>query len=79
MAHENKVIRSINAAGDLRCVDIFARPDGSFGYEEYRRDVEDNRGWFPIGHYGGSLFETAEAALAAAKKNLSWLNDTPQS
>ena len=41
MAHLNKVIRSINAPGDARCVDLFARPDGSFGFEEYRRDPED--------------------------------------
>jgi hypothetical protein len=24
-----------------RCVDLFRRPDGSFGFEAFRRDVED--------------------------------------
>ena len=24
-----------------RCVDIFSRPDGTFGFEEFRRDPED--------------------------------------
>ncbi len=24
-----------------RCVDLFSRPDGSYGFEEFRRDVED--------------------------------------
>jgi hypothetical protein len=29
-----------NGAHD-RCVDLFLRPDGSYGVEEFRRDVED--------------------------------------
>ena len=24
-----------------RCVDVFSRPDGTFGFEEFRRDPED--------------------------------------
>jgi hypothetical protein len=24
-----------------RCVDLFQRPDGTWGFEEFRRDVED--------------------------------------
>jgi hypothetical protein len=28
-----------NSHGD-RCVDLFRRPDASFGFEEFRRDVE---------------------------------------
>ena len=49
MAHVNRVLRSINDEDASRCVDIFLRPDGSIGFEEYRRDVEDGRGWFPVG------------------------------
>jgi hypothetical protein len=38
-----KVLVSLeNSAGD-RCVDIFARDDGTFGFEEYRKDPEDER------------------------------------
>ncbi len=75
MAHENKVIRSINLPGDHVCVDIFQRPDGSFGFDEYRRDPEDGRGWFSIGHHGAERFESVEAAIATAKKRISWLED----
>ena len=46
MAHENKVMKSINAHDSSICVDIFRRPDGTFGFEEYRRDLEDAMGWF---------------------------------
>ena len=44
MRAKNLVVKSINAAGEDRCVDIFCRPDGTFGFDEYRRDVEDQRG-----------------------------------
>ena len=47
MAHINKVMKSINGHDDSICVDIFLRPDGTFGFEEYRRDVEDARVGFP--------------------------------
>jgi hypothetical protein len=31
-----------------RCVDFFSRPDGSYGFEEFRRDVEDGGQWCNI-------------------------------
>lgn len=73
MAQTNTVIQSINYDGDTICVDIFQRPDGSFGFEEFRRDPEDGRGWFAIGHYGYADFTTALAALDAAKARIGWL------
>lgn len=75
MAHENKVLLSVNLGGDTVCVDVFQRREGSFGFDEFRRDPEDPRGWFSIGHHGDRTFETAEAALAAAKSEIGWLDD----
>lgn len=75
MGAKNLVVRSINVAGNDRCVDIFRRPDDTFGFEEYRRDVEDQRGWFAIGFYGTETFETETAALAAALATVTWLQD----
>lgn len=73
MAHVNKVMKSINGYDDSICVDIFLRPDGSFGFEEYRRDVEDARGWFSVGHYSALKFSSQEEALRNAKQNIQWL------
>ena len=73
MAHSNKVIRSINAEGGAVCVDLFLRPDGSFGFEEFRRDPEDTRGWYVIGHHGARRFESFDAALATARIDVVWL------
>jgi hypothetical protein len=75
MAHANKVVQSINQDGGGRCVDVFVRRDGSFGFEEYRREPEDNRGWFQVGFYADGRFGTAAEALAAATARVVWLAD----
>lgn len=74
MSTKNKVLKSINLDGDLRCVDIFERPNGSFGFEEYRRDVEDGKGWFPVGGYSNKLFPSAKTALHEACNKVRWLS-----
>ncbi len=73
MAHANKVTRSIETQDGGRCVDLFCRPDASFGFEEYRRDPEDAIGWFPIGHHAEAIFPTEAAALAEARHRIAWL------
>ena len=73
MAHENKVLRSIETPDGGRCVDVFVRPDATYGFEEFRRDVEDGRGWFAIGHHAHRVFETERSALAAALSDVAWL------
>jgi hypothetical protein len=58
-----------------RCVDLFSRPDGSYGFEEFRRDVEDRGEWTPVRYYSGSVYTSREAALAAATQSVAWLAD----
>lgn len=73
MLHKNQVIKSINIEDESRCVDIFQRPDNSFGFEEYRRDIEDNQGWFAIGFFGGLVFDSEARARETALLKVSWL------
>lgn len=75
MTGEIKVLRSLEMPGGERCVDLFVRPDGTFGFEEYRRDMEDRRGWFPIGFHGQRTFAGEDAALEAALAAVPWLKD----
>lgn len=56
-----------------RCVDVFARPDGTFGFEEFRRDPEDLGAWTPISYFSGLEYPTAEAAVVAARAAVPWL------
>lgn len=79
MRAKNLVVKSVNAAGEARCVDIFRRPDGTFAFEEYRRDVEDQRGWFAIGFHGDRTFDTEAAALTAALVAVPWLDEAIRS
>lgn len=73
MAKPGRVVRSINNETEALCVDIFVRTDGSFGFQEYRRDVEDASGWFAIGYHMYREFADEDAALAAAKECVVWL------
>lgn len=73
MMPRNRVLRSIETDAGDRCVDIFVRPDGSTGFEEYRRDSEDGRGWFAVGFYKDRTFRDEPQALAAAQAAISWL------
>jgi len=73
MAARNHVLKSINFEGESRCVDLFKRPDGTFGFEEFRRDFEDGRGWFPVGVFGYRVFDSEEDAWLEARLKISWL------
>ena len=70
---KNRVLRSIETDDGARCVDVFVRPDGTFGFEECRRDVEDGRGWFPISHTTQRVFATEPAVMRAACETVPWL------
>jgi hypothetical protein len=56
-----------------RCVDIFRRPDGTFGFEEFRRDPEDMGNWTPIAYYSGREFASEAEAIATARAAVAWL------
>jgi len=73
LAHINKVIQSINLDGADIFVDVFMRPDGTYGFDEFRRDPEDTRGWYRVGHFSDRVFADDVTALADAKKTVSWL------
>ena len=73
-ANRKLVLASIETEDGDRCVDIFRRPDGSHGFETYRRDAEDGRGWFPIGNFEAARYDTEQTARAAARDSVSWIN-----
>ncbi len=70
-----RVTESINAPHGELCVDLFVREDGSRGFQEYRRDVEDASGWFPVGFWSDRVFRTEAEALSAASDVIGWLPD----
>ena len=69
------VFRSVETVAADRCVDLFHRSDGSYGFEEFRRDVEDRGAWTPVAYYSGADYATEASALDAARREVSWLAD----
>ena len=67
------VLDSIETADGDRCVDIFRRDDNTFGFEAYRRDLEDPGGWFPIGRHRFNIYLSEAVARAAARLQGTWL------
>ena len=68
-----KVIASPSTPAVDRCVDIFTRPDGTFGFEEFRRDPEDMGAWTPVAYYSVREFLSQDDAVAAARAAVPWL------
>ena len=68
-----KVLASPSTPAVDRCVDVFSRPDGTFGFEEFRRDPEDMGAWTPVAYYSAREFPTEDDALAAARTSVLWL------
>lgn len=58
-----------------RCVDIFSRQDGTFGFEEFRRDVEDAGQWTPVQYYSGVSYVSSAEALETAERCVPWLTE----
>jgi hypothetical protein len=69
----HKVLVSLESDYGDYCVDIFIRADGTFGFEECRRDPEDGGGWYSLHRYSGQVFDAEKDALAQAKKSVAWL------
>ena len=69
------VVDSISSEDNQYCVDFFKRDDGTFGFEEYRRDIEDYNQWFEIGFFGTLFFTLKKDAVKAAVRYVIWLEE----
>jgi hypothetical protein len=67
------VLDSFENFDGSRCVDVFRRPDGTSGFEEFRRDPEDAGLWTPMNYFSGKDFISKDQAIAAAKRAVTWL------
>jgi hypothetical protein len=68
-----KVLSSPSTPNVDRCVDVFLRPNGTFGFEEFRRDPEDGGAWTPVAYFSAVEYRSEQAALAAARERVPWL------
>lgn len=73
------VFASIENDEHNRCVDVFYRPDLTFGFEEFRRDVEDAGAWTPVHYFSGTAYVTAGDAYEAAEWLVPWFSEVLKS
>ncbi len=66
------VLHSVNNDDGSLCVDVFRRPDGSIGFEEFRRDVEDPSGWFAVGGFREVRYDNEQSAIRDAIDAVTW-------
>ena len=69
------VLKSIEDEYGLRCVDIFRRDDGSFGFKEFRRDPEDGGRWTLVADYSAGRYANSDETLQEAQKAISWITE----
>jgi hypothetical protein len=69
------VLTSIENGDGLRCVDLFRRPDGTFGYGEFHRDPEDQGVWTPVRFASVFSYGSLQEARAAAATAIAWMRE----
>jgi hypothetical protein len=70
----HKVIVSFESSDGSHCVDIFVRPDHSFGFEEFRSESDGAQRWQSMGKHASLVFHSGEAALLVAQERVAWLS-----
>jgi hypothetical protein len=69
----NRVLSSLENPWGNQCVDIILRDNGTFGFEEFRRDPEDGGLWQRLNNHAHLVFSSEAQAVAAAKECVPWL------
>ena len=62
----------INSDG-TRKVEVFQRPDDTFGFEELKFWQEE-QAWVPHGKYSIAIIDSLERAIKEAKGRVEWLS-----
>ena len=71
------VVESINDDTGMFCIDIMTSESGKFSFKGFRRDQEDNSGWYPYGPQSDLIYGSYKEALDAAVRAISWLEEFP--
>lgn len=65
-------ILSLEDGDGLRCIDVLCRPDGGFGFKEFRREPEDHGRWTLVADYSDTAYATQDDALRGAARAIGW-------
>jgi hypothetical protein len=71
--NKERVIHSFNNQGQNRCVDIVQDEFGRYRWQEWRRDSEDQNGWFLLQDSVPLSYLSDDESIQAAVKLVTWL------
>ena len=74
MPKNHLVTHSVDNQEQTRCVDIIQDLNGTFRFQEWRREPEDISGWFLILDSSPKTYPTALEAIIAAKQSIAWFD-----
>jgi len=74
-AMPSNVVDTLHSRDADRCVKIIRQPDGTFGFQEFRREPEDAGRWTLISEGARGAHATQVQAVAAAEDDVAWLRD----
>ena len=66
-----KAIISFNDETGFQCIDIIMISSKTFTFKTFRRDPEDQAGWFPSGVVG-DIYSSKKEAILAAEDAVDW-------
>ena len=68
---DKTVMASFEDLSNTRCVDLIKYANGTFGFQLFRRDFEDTRGWAPLAPPNNQYFKTFEELKIFVKQRYS--------
>jgi hypothetical protein len=69
------VVATLHNRDADRCVKIIRQPNGTFGFQEFRREPEDAGRWSLVSDTPAANLATREQALDAACGQVDWLRE----
>jgi len=72
MPKNYRVTKSVDNQELNRCIDIIELQDGSYRFQEWRREPEDISGWFLMLDSYPNIFMSEAEAITAAKRAVTW-------
>jgi hypothetical protein len=73
----DRVIASFESLEKDHCVDLFVRDDGTYGFEEWRREPEDPGKWYRARYYAAQVYAQPQQAFEEARRAVEWLSQLP--
>ena len=70
---DTTTIKTIFSTDRVRKVELFRRSDGTFGFEEWRFDSDEDT-WLPFGRRSLAICDSADKAEYEARDRIEWLS-----